>query len=54
MRNLYTGFGITWARAIVLMPTFFISLDSFKRHCAPYLEPRFVAPFLSMKNIISI
>ena len=46
LRHVYTGFGVTWCRTIGLMCTYFILIDSFRRHIPDFFSSRIVGPFL--------
>ena len=46
LREVFTGFGITCSRACVLMPTYFIALDSFRRHFDDFFKSNILGPFL--------
>ena len=46
IRNLYTGFGPTWARTVGLMGTFFILVDSLERLAPQAVSIPLIGPFL--------
>ncbi|XP_064627000.1 uncharacterized protein LOC135487308 [Lineus longissimus] len=45
-RALYTGFGVTWCRTMGLMGTYFILLDSSRRHCSELFKRPLLGPFM--------
>ena len=47
LRHIYTGFGVTWCRTIGLMCTFFILVDSGRRHAPEVFATPLVGPFLT-------
>jgi len=47
LKNTFTGMKITWMRACVLMPTYFIWLDSFRRHFDSFFRSNLMGPFLA-------
>ncbi|CAH1775228.1 unnamed protein product [Owenia fusiformis] len=46
-RSLYTGFGVTWCRTMGLMTTYFILVDTGRRHFAEHFQRPFLGPFLT-------
>lgn len=46
-RNLYTGFGVTWFRTVGLMCTYFILVDSGRRHIPELFATPLIGPFLT-------
>jgi len=46
-RGLYTGFGVTWARCLGLMTTYFILVDSGRRHFPDAFKQPIMGPFLT-------
>lgn len=46
LRHVYTGFGVTWCRTIGLMCTYFILVDSGRRHAPELFSSPFLGPFL--------
>ena len=46
-RHLYTGFGVTWFRTVGLMSTYFILVDSGRRHVPGLFATPMVGPFLT-------
>lgn len=46
-RGLYRGFGVTWCRTMGLMCTYFILLDSGRRHFPELFKRPILGPFLS-------
>lgn len=46
LRHVYTGFGVTWCRTIGLMCTYFILVDSGRRHCPELFSSSLIGPFL--------
>ena len=46
LRHLYTGFGVTWLRTTGLMTTYFILVDSYRRHFPDLLSRPLLGPFL--------
>lgn len=47
IRDLYTGMTITWMRASVLMPFYFIYLDYFRRNFDTMFTSNIIGPFLA-------
>lgn len=47
LKDTFTGFRITWLRACVLMPTYFVFLDSFRRHFDSFFRNNLMGPFLA-------
>ncbi|XP_063962798.1 uncharacterized protein LOC129270805 [Lytechinus pictus] len=45
-RGLYKGFGVTWCRTLGLMTTYFILIDTQRRHFPQIFEQRMIGPFL--------
>lgn len=45
-RHLYTGFGVTWMRTVGLMTTYFILVDSYRRHFPELFSRPLLGPFL--------
>ncbi|XP_065176103.1 mitochondrial substrate carrier family protein L-like [Sycon ciliatum] len=45
-KSLYKGFTVTWIRTLGLMSTYFILVDSQRRHNADLFKSTFVGPFL--------
>jgi solute carrier family 25 carnitine/acylcarnitine transporter 20/29 len=45
-RGLYQGFGVTWIRTVGLMTTYFILLDSIRRHYNDFFQRPLIGPFL--------
>jgi len=46
-RQLYTGFGVTWCRTTCLMTTYFILIDSGRRHFPQQFSQPVLGPFLA-------
>ncbi|XP_037501906.2 mitochondrial ornithine transporter 1, partial [Rhipicephalus sanguineus] len=46
LRNVYTGFGVTWMRTVGLMTSYFIFLDSGRRNFSEYFQRPLLGPFL--------
>ncbi|KAH7935718.1 hypothetical protein HPB52_012961 [Rhipicephalus sanguineus] len=46
LRNVYTGFGVTWMRTVGLMTSYFIFLDSGRRNFNEYFQRPLLGPFL--------
>ena len=46
IRDSFTGLKITWLRANFLLPTYFICLDSFRRHFDSLFRSPILGPFL--------
>ncbi|XP_040061607.1 mitochondrial ornithine transporter 1 isoform X2 [Ixodes scapularis] len=46
LRKVYTGFGVTWLRTVGLMTSYFIFLDSGRRHFNDYFQRPLLGPFL--------
>lgn len=46
LREMYTGFGVTWLRTIGLMTTYFILVDSYRRHFPELFSRPLLGPFL--------
>ena len=46
LRDVYTGFGVTWMRTIGLMTTYFILVDSGRRHIPELFSTPLIGPFL--------
>ena len=46
-KDLYKGFGITWARTIGLMTTYFILIDSMRRNMSEQFSTPLLGPFLA-------
>ena len=46
-RHLYTGFGVTWFRTVGLMCTYFILVDSGRRHIPELFATPLIGPFLT-------
>lgn len=46
-RHLYTGFGVTWFRTVGLMSTYFILVDSGRRHVPGLFTTPMIGPFLT-------
>ncbi len=53
LKQTFTGMKITWMRACVLMPTYFIWLDSFRRHFDSFFRSNMMGPFLGSQNFIT-
>ncbi|CAC5381800.1 SLC25A20_29 [Mytilus coruscus] len=47
LRDVYTGFGVTWVRTIGLMTTYFILVDSGRRHFPDQFKKPLIGPFLT-------
>ena len=47
LRQLYSGFGLTWTRTIGLMCTYFILVDSGRRHTPDLFSRPILGPFLT-------
>ncbi|XP_033738175.1 mitochondrial ornithine transporter 1-like [Pecten maximus] len=47
LRKVYTGFGVTWARTIGLMTTYFMLVDSIRRHFPDLFKQPILGPFLT-------
>lgn len=45
-KGLYRGFGVTWCRTVGLMTTYFIMVDSMRRHMSEYFKRPLLGPFL--------
>ena len=45
-RDVYTGFGVTWMRTVGLMTTYFILVDSYRRHFPELFSKPLIGPFL--------
>ena len=46
-RHVYQGFGVTWFRTVGLMTTYFILVDSIRRHYPHLFATPFLGPFLT-------
>ncbi|XP_070563411.1 mitochondrial substrate carrier family protein S-like [Ptychodera flava] len=46
-KGLYKGFGVTWFRTMGLMTTYFILIDSGRRHCNELFQRPLIGPFLA-------
>ena len=46
LRALYAGFGVTWARTLGLMGTFFVLVDSLERHAPQLVAVPLLGPFV--------
>lgn len=46
LKHVYTGFGVTWCRTLGLMCTYFILIDSVRRHAPELFSSSVVGPFL--------
>ena len=46
LRNIYTGFSVTWLRTVGLMCTYFILVDSYRRHFPDLFQRHLIGPFL--------
>jgi len=46
LRGLYSGLGVTWARTVGLMGTFFVLVDSLERHAPDLVAVPLLGPFL--------
>ena len=46
LKHVYTGFGVTWSRTIGLMTTYFILIDSGRRHTPELFSSSLLGPFL--------
>ena len=46
LKHVYTGFGVTWCRTIGLMCTYFILVDSGRRHAPELFSSSVLGPFL--------
>ena len=46
LRHVYTGFGVTWCRTVGLMCTYFILVDSGRRHAPDLFSSPLLGPFL--------
>ncbi|VDI47570.1 solute carrier family 25 (mitochondrial carnitine/acylcarnitine transporter), member 20/29 [Mytilus galloprovincialis] len=46
-KDVYTGFGVTWVRTIGLMTTYFILVDSGRRHFPEQFKKPLIGPFLT-------
>lgn len=47
LRQLYNGFGLTWTRTIGLMCTYFILVDTGRRHASDLFNRPVLGPFLT-------
>ncbi|KAK6188766.1 hypothetical protein SNE40_004878 [Patella caerulea] len=47
LSKVYTGFGVTWCRTMGLMCTFFILVDSGRRHFPEHFKRPLLGPFLT-------
>lgn len=47
LRNVYTGFGVTWCRTMGLMCTYFMLVDSGRRHFPDMFKRPILGPFLT-------
>ena len=47
IRNVYTGFGVTWYRTMGLMTTYFILIDSQRRNFPNLFSAPIIGPFLA-------
>ncbi|RNA43790.1 carnitine-acylcarnitine carrier [Brachionus plicatilis] len=47
LRDSFTGLRITWLRSQFLLPSFFIFLDSFRRHLDGVFRSPFLGPFIA-------
>ena len=47
LRHVYRGFGITWSRTVGLMCTYFILVDSGRRHAPGLFSSPVLGPFLT-------
>ncbi|ESP05693.1 hypothetical protein LOTGIDRAFT_152560 [Lottia gigantea] len=47
LSQVYTGFGVTWARTMGLMCTYFILVDSGRRHFPEQFKKPLIGPFLT-------
>ncbi|CAD5119835.1 DgyrCDS8418 [Dimorphilus gyrociliatus] len=47
LRNIYTGFSVTWTRTLGLMTTYFILVDSGRRHFPEHFSRPMLGPFLT-------
>ncbi|XP_052067675.1 uncharacterized protein LOC127706971 [Mytilus californianus] len=47
LKDVYTGFGVTWVRTIGLMTTYFILVDSGRRHFPDQFKKPLIGPFLT-------
>ena len=46
LRAIFTGFGVSWARTVALMTTFFIQVDHLERHHRDLMAMPVVGPFV--------
>lgn len=46
LRHVYTGFSVTWLRTTGLMCTYFILVDSYRRHFTELFNRPLIGPFL--------
>jgi solute carrier family 25 carnitine/acylcarnitine transporter 20/29 len=46
LKNLYSGFGITWMRTLGLMTSFFVMTDSLERHRPDIVGIPMLGPFI--------
>ena len=46
LRHVYNGFGVTWCRTVGLMCTFFIIVDTLRRHYPDVFKRPVLGPFL--------
>jgi len=46
LKDVFTGLKITWIRASFLLPSYFIFLDSFRRHFDNLFKTNLVGPFI--------
>ncbi|XP_076101878.1 putative mitochondrial 2-oxodicarboxylate carrier isoform X1 [Mytilus galloprovincialis] len=46
-KDVYTGFGVTWVRTIGLMTTYFVLVDSGRRHFPEQFKKPLIGPFLT-------
>ena len=47
LKDTFTGLRVTWLRASFLLPSYFIFLDSFRRHFDGLFRSNFTGPFLA-------
>lgn len=47
LKDVYTGFGVTWVRTIGLMTTYFMLVDSGRRHFPEQFKKPLIGPFLT-------
>jgi len=47
LKDVFTGLKITWIRSLILLPIYFVSLDSFRRHLSDTFSSPLIGPFLA-------